>query len=111
MIKRNINEFWRGWFIGNFEPSVLKTDQFEVAIITHTKGEYWPPHYHKVSTEYNVLLEGKMLICGKEINPWEVFIFEPGEIADPVFLEDCKVLCVKVPCVPGDKYEVKSDKE
>lgn len=106
MIKHNLSEFKRGWIIGNFEPSVLRTDQFEVAVITHTKGEVWPAHYHKIGTEYNVLLQGKMIVCGQEINPWEVFIFEPGEIADPIFLEDCKVLCVKVPSVPGDKYEV-----
>ena len=30
-----------------------------------------------------------MFICGQEINPWEIFIFEPGDVADPVFLEDC----------------------
>ena len=29
MIKRDIGEFVRGWFIGNFEPALLKTDQFE----------------------------------------------------------------------------------
>lgn len=104
MIKRNLSEFTRGWFIGNFEPSLLRTEQFEVAIITHVKGEKWPPHYHKIGTEYNVLIEGKMFICGQEINPWEVFVFEPGEVADPVFLEDCKVLCVKVPSVTNDKY-------
>lgn len=106
MKKHNLNEFWRGWFIGNFEPAVLKTEQFEVAVLTHTKDEKWPAHYHKVGTEYNVLLQGKMIVNGQEILPWEVFIFEPGEIADPKFLEDCKVLCVKVPSVPGDKYQV-----
>lgn len=101
-----LENFKRGWFIGNFDPSIYKTDQFEVAIITHHKEENWPAHYHKVGTEYNILLEGKMMVGGKEINPWDIFVFEPGEIADPVFLENCKVLCVKVPSLPGDKYEI-----
>jgi quercetin dioxygenase-like cupin family protein len=106
MIKRSINEFWRGWFIGNFEPSVLKTSEFEVGVLTHLKGEVWPKHYHAVATEYNVLLSGKMRICGEVIESGDVFVLEPNEIADPEFLEDCKVLCVKTPSVKGDKYEV-----
>ena len=56
MKKFKIDEFHRGWFIGNFDPSVLKTDQFEVGLLTHTKGEHWPKHYHAIGTEYNVLI-------------------------------------------------------
>ena len=106
MIKHNIKGFWRGWFIGNFEPSILKTDQFEVGVLTHVKGEVWAKHYHKIGTEYNLLLKGHMTICGQEIHEGEIFILEPDEVADPVFLEDCSVLCIKTPSVPGDKYEV-----
>jgi quercetin dioxygenase-like cupin family protein len=106
MIKRNINEFVRGWFIGNFEPSVLKTDQFEVGLLTHKKGEVWPAHYHKIGTEYNVLIQGHMTIAGEELHSGDVFWFDPGVVADPVFHEDCRILCVKVPSIPGDKYEV-----
>lgn len=106
MKKHELKDFWRGWIIGNFEPSILKTDVFEVAVLTHKKDEVWAKHYHKLGTEYNVLLEGKMRICGEEINKGEIFILEPNEVADPVFLEDCTVLCIKTPSVPGDKYEV-----
>lgn len=102
-----IADYVRGWFIGNFEPSVLKTDHFEVGLLTHKKGEYWASHYHKESVEYNVLVSGKMIIQEKELNSGDVFVFEKGEIADPVFLEDCIVVCVKVPSIPSDKFEVK----
>lgn len=103
----NIKDYHRGWFIGNFEPSVIKTDQFEVAVLTHKKDEVWPQHYHKIATEYNVLLEGKMKICGKEINAGDIFVLNPFEVANPIFIEDCKVLCVKIPSIIGDKYEVR----
>jgi quercetin dioxygenase-like cupin family protein len=106
MKKHNVSDFWRGWFIGNFEPSVLKTEQLEVGVLTHAKGEVWTKHYHKVGTEYNLLIRGKMTICGETINEGEIFILEPNEVADPVFLEDCTVLCVKTPSSPGDKYEI-----
>ena len=51
-----ITDYVRGWFIGNFEPSLLKTPHFEVGVLNHKKGEYWAPHYHKESIEYNVCL-------------------------------------------------------
>jgi len=100
-----IQDFYRGWFIGNFEPSLIKTENFEVGLLTHKKGEQWPKHYHIVSTEYNLLVFGSMIIRETRIEPGEIFILEPYEIADPEFLEDCVVLCVKVPSLPGDKYE------
>ena len=101
-----ITDYLRGWFIGNFEPSVLKTDQFEVGLLTHKKGEYWAPHYHKESVEYNVLVSGKMIVQERELNSGDVFVFERGEIADPIFLEDCTLVVVKVPSIPSDKFEV-----
>ena len=100
-----IQDFYRGWFIGNFEPSLIKTENFEVGLLTHKKNEQWPKHYHIVATEYNLLVSGSMIIRETRIEPGEIFILEPYEIADPEFLEDCVVLCVKVPSLPGDKYE------
>ena len=96
----------RGWFIGDFEPSVFKTKDFEVGVLTHKKGEEWPKHYHKIATEYTVLLSGSMTICGELIEAGTIFILEPGEVADPVFHEDCTVIVVKTPSVIGDKYVV-----
>jgi hypothetical protein len=97
---------WKGWFIGNFEPTVFRTKDFEIGILKHKKDEKWAKHYHAIATEYNVLISGKMFISGQVIDAGTIFIFEPNEVADPVFLEDCMVICVKVPSIPGDKYEV-----
>lgn len=101
-----LNNMWRGWFIGNFEPSVLKTDQFEVALLSHKKGEIWTHHYHAVATEYNLLISGKMTICNTLVQPGDIFVLDPYELADPVFHEDCLIVCVKTPSLPKDKYEV-----
>jgi quercetin dioxygenase-like cupin family protein len=106
MKKRQLSEMWRGWFIGDFEPSVFKTSDFEIGLLTHTKGETWPKHYHKIATEYNLLVSGSMSICGEEILPGEIFVLEPGEVAEPTFHEDCKIVCIKTPSLPKDKYEV-----
>ena len=95
-----------GWFVGNFEPTVYKTSEFEVCFKEHTAGEKWDKHYHKLGTEINYLVEGKMIIQNKELNTGDIFIIYPNEIADPIFLEDCKVLIVKTPSVPGYKYVI-----
>ncbi len=103
MKTNHISNFIRGWFIGDFEPSLLRTKDFEIAIITHKKHEKIPKHFHPVAKEYNVLLSGHMRINGKEILKGTTFIFEPGEECDVLVREDSQVLCVKVPSIIGDK--------
>lgn len=104
--KRHLDEFKGGWFIGNFEPSLLKTNDFEVSVKVHPKGEIWPKHYHKIATEYNCVIEGKVEIDNVIYEKNDIFIIPPGYIVDPTFHEDCTIVCVKSPCVIDDKYEV-----
>jgi len=100
----NIESFFRGWYVGNFEPSILKTDEFEVGLLTHSQGEKWPKHLHKIVTEINLLVEGKMIIGGREISSGDIFVIFPNEVAEPEFLTDCKLVVIKTPSIPGDKY-------
>jgi quercetin dioxygenase-like cupin family protein len=106
MIVKKLNEMKGGWFIGNFDPSLLKTDKFEVAVHSYKQGQKWPKHFHKVSTEYNCLISGSMNVCGKELKAGDLFVILPYEVAEPEFLEDCTVVIIKTPSIPGDKYEV-----
>ena len=92
--------------MGNFDPSVYKTADFEVGYKLHKKGEAWPVHYHKKSTEITFLIRGRMTIQGRELTNGDVFVILPNEIADPVFHEDCEVVVIKTPSVINDKYEV-----
>lgn len=101
-----LSDFWRGWFIGDFEPSVLRTKDFEVGILTHKKGEYWPRHVHRESDEYNLLVSGEMTLNDVPLSTGAVFVIEKNEIAKPEFLEDCTIVVVKTPSVRGDKYEI-----
>ena len=100
----NIDSFHRGWFVGNFEPSCFKQEGFEVGYLTHKQGEKWDAHFHKISTEINLLLEGEMVIQGTKLKRGDVFILSPNEIADPEFLTDCSLIVIKSPSIPGDKY-------
>lgn len=95
-----------GWFIGNFEPSAYKTDQFEVCYKVHPKGEKWDAHYHKRATEINLLISGKMKINDKVIKAGSIFTIEPYYISAPEFLEDCALVVVKTVSDTQDKYVV-----
>lgn len=107
---RKLADFKDGWFIGNFEPTLKKTKHFEVAVKQHFKFEDWPEHLQRTATEYNVLIEGKILLTTKTksvvVEPGDVFVIYPKTPMKPVFLEDCTVVCVKTPSIPDDKVEV-----
>lgn len=103
---RKITEFKKGWFIGNFDDSVLRTEGFEIAYATRTKGQPEPRHYHKVAKEITVIIEGKIKIHDVILQAGDVFVLDPWEITDPEILEDTKLIIVKTPSVIGDKYIV-----
>ena len=66
-----------------------------------------------MGTEINLLLEGKFILrnydgkgTDQELTKGDIFIIHPFEIADPLFLEDSKIVVIKTPSVQGDKYLV-----
>lgn len=102
-----MDEMKDGWFVGDFTPTSFQTKEFEACYKKHPKDSAWDTHYHKLSTEINLLIKGKMIVQGKTLTSGDIFIISPYEVADPVFLEDCFVICLKTPSSPGDKFIVK----
>jgi hypothetical protein len=92
-----LNNMKGGWYVGAFTPTAYHTQGFELNYRVHGKGEYWAPHTHSIVTEINLLVSGEMEICGQRLTSGDVFIIEPGEVAAPVFKEDCAIVCAKVP--------------
>ena len=99
-----LDDFVRGWFIGNFDPSVLKTDAVEVAHKIYEQGDYEEFHHHKVATEITAIVKGRVEMNGVEYGRGDVIVIEPGEGTDFRALTDAENVVVKVPCVGGDKY-------
>lgn len=99
-----IGDMFKGWFVGNFEPSLFKTDDVEVAVKEYKAGDKEEKHYHKVATEITVVMCGKVLMNGIEYNSGDVILIEPGEATDFEAIDDTITTVVKVPCVKGDKY-------
>jgi len=93
----------RGWLIGDFTPSILRTSAFEIAYLNHKKDENWPAHVHNLADEYNVLIRGSMKMNNEKISQGDIFIVKKGMMTKSVFFEDCEILCIKVPSIPSDK--------
>lgn len=100
-----LNEMIKGWFIGNFEPSLCKTNDVEVAVKTYKKGDKEDKHYHKIATEYTVVISGRVKMNGIEYVSGDIIVMEPNEETDFECLEDGTVnVVVKLPGANNDKY-------
>jgi mannose-6-phosphate isomerase-like protein (cupin superfamily) len=106
MITGNVKDTIGGWYIGNFEKAVYKTKTFEASYKKHQKGEVYGWHYHQHLDEINLVVSGKIKIHGNTFGPGDVFVLEPYDIADPEFLEDCEIICIKAPNITNDKIDV-----
>lgn len=102
----SIEEMKGGWFIGNFEPSLFKTNDCEVAVKKYEAGDKEGKHYHKIATEYTVIVKGKVRMFNKEYSAGQIVVVEPGDITDFFALEDTINVVVKIPGANNDKYIV-----
>ena len=101
---RKLSEFVGGWFVGDFQPTLLRTADFEVAWKVHTRKEGVAPHLHRRVTEYNLLAHGSMTVNGVLLEERDLFVLHPGERVDVVIhTDEVHVVCVKVPSDPTDK--------
>ena len=95
----------KGWFIGNFEPTLLRTNGVEVAVKEYKKGDYEELHYHKIATEITVITQGRVKMNGVEYITGDLIVMDPGESTDFECLEDeTQNVVVKIPGVNNDKY-------
>lgn len=101
---QNAENFIRGWMIGNFEPSLYRTTDFEMGFITTRKNTKIAPHYQKEATEFNLITSGSVMVNGQRLEKGDVFIYHPLEVCDVYTLTDVDIVCIKFPSVgPDDK--------
>ena len=100
----NLSNMFGGWFVGNFEPTTLKTEMCEVAVKKYKKGDYEDEHYHKIATEVTLILSGRVRMMGSEWGPGDILVLSPGDITDFEALTDVVNVVVKVPGATDDKY-------
>jgi hypothetical protein len=93
-----------GWFVGNFEPAILKSKDIEVAVKYYKKGDKELAHFHKIATEITVIVKGKVKMNGVLYKAGDIVLIEPFETTDFEALEDTITTVVKSPGAHYDKY-------
>jgi quercetin dioxygenase-like cupin family protein len=104
--KHRLDQMTRGWFIGNFNPSVYMTNDFEVAVQTYAMGSIEAKHVHKVATEVTVIVSGRASINGIIYNDGDIIVMLPGEESEFSAITDVTTVVVKYPSCIGDKYVI-----
>jgi uncharacterized membrane protein YraQ (UPF0718 family) len=97
---------WESWkFVKQIFP-LLVVGVFLVGCRTYTEGEYHEPHFHKETTEINLVVKGKLLVNNVLVETNQIFIVAPNEITDIEFLTETTIVCVKTASRQGDKFIV-----
>lgn len=100
-----LNDMKLGWFVGNFEPSLYKTENVEVAVKHYKNGDYEKSHSHKIATEITVIAKGKVKMNDTEYCEGDIITIPPNEFTDFLALDDnTMTIVVKIPGAKNDKY-------
>lgn len=101
----HLEDMIKGWLVGNFEPTLYKTNDVEVAVKSYNKGDLEENHYHKIATEITVITQGRVKMNGIEYSAGDIIVIEPNESTDFECLEDgTQNVVVKIPGANDDKY-------
>lgn len=104
VLKSNVNRFIKGWYVGNFEPSLYKTNDVEVGVKSYKKGDSESTHYHKIATEITVIISGKVRMNDSILTEGDIIVIPPFEATDFEALEDTVTSVTKLPGANNDKY-------
>lgn len=106
MRSARLSDMTKGWFVGNFEPSLYTTNDVEAAVKRYKKGDTEAAHFHKIATEITVIVSGKVRMFGKEWGSGDIIIAEPGDSTSFEALEDSVNTVLKIPGANNDKYNI-----
>ena len=100
-----LDDMVRGWFVGDFEPTLYRTTAVEVAVKHYAAGDEEARHHHKIATEITAVVSGRVRMDGRELAAGEIVTLAPGESSDFLALTDATVVAIKLPGAKHDKYE------
>ena len=107
----------KGYLVGAFMESAgysdLQNESLEIAVLDLPVCDESKPHYHKVMTEINYVISGKLdlVVDGEELvaEAGQFFVIKPGTVLqNPTNDPGTRVVVVKSPSLPDDKYYVES---
>ncbi|MDR3548756.1 MAG: hypothetical protein P4M11_10920 [Candidatus Pacebacteria bacterium] len=104
MKKYRLEDFTRGWMVGNFTPAIIKTETFEFMVRSYAAGDKEGRHIHKVADEITVVVSGAFRMNGEILRQGDAVHLLPGDAADFECIESGSTAVIKTPSVIGDKY-------
>ena len=104
MKKYKLENFTRGWVVGDFEPNIIRTKDFEVMVRYYKKGDKEAKHVHKLADEITIIVSGKFIMNGELLEAGDIIHLSPNDPTDFECLEDGANTVIKTPSVMGDKY-------
>lgn len=100
-----LEDMIKGWFVGNFEPSLFKTNDVEVGVKKYLAGDSEDTHYHKIATEFTVIIRGIVEMNGILYKENDIIKIKPGVTTNFKAVTDVVTVVVKLPGANNDKYE------
>jgi hypothetical protein len=102
--KYKLEQMMKGWFIGDFEPSLHKTKEVEVGVKHYKAGDKEESHYHKIAVEFTVILFGEVKMSGIFYKQGDIIKINSGTSTDFEAITDVSTVVVKIPGAKNDKY-------
>lgn len=99
----NVNDYTKGWLVGDFDPALIKSKDIEVGIKEYKKGDVESLHAHNIVTEYTIVLTGKVKMINQIFEKGQIVKIHPKIGTSFEALEDSITLVIKTPSIPSDK--------
>lgn len=104
MKKSNLQNYTKGWLVGDFEPNLFASKDVEVALKRYEQGAKELAHEHRIATEYTIVVNGVFRMNEHIITKDDIILVEPHEMVEFECLRAGETLVIKSPSVIGDKY-------
>lgn len=104
MKSARLEDMFKGWIVGDFSPTVLRSKDCEVAVKHYKAGDREELHHHLVAVELTAIISGEVRMCGKTWGAGDIILLDPGEATEFEAITDVVNVVVKMPSVMGDKY-------
>jgi redox-sensitive bicupin YhaK (pirin superfamily) len=107
MKKYKLSDYKGGWVVGDFEPSIIRTKEFEFMARYYKKGQTESGHLHKIADEITIFISGKCQMDDEIFEAGDVMLMKAGEgFKHFECIEDATTAVIKTPSVIGDKYPI-----
>jgi hypothetical protein len=101
--KFRLADFTAGWVVGNFNPTLHQTRDFEFGVKYFKAGDREALHYQIVARELSIVVSGSCRIGAVDLDAGEGLLIEAGEEADFEAYTQCAIAVIKWPSLPADK--------